>query len=573
MLAPAMSPASVHDGRRRRLRKRFYKLRDERQAVFDPIWRDIAAYQAPGFGRYWSDDLNTTGREDVAILDNTAEHAAAQLAAMIMAYSTSPARPWFKLATVDVELSRDYEVRLWLEDTTQRMQRVFARSNTYAALHQAYEELVYFGNSCTLIERHPERLIHLHPITSGLYVWATDFRNEVNTMMREFKLTVGQLVAEFGFDKVCESTRNRFTNQDYDSQVSVIHVIEPRMRRDVTRRDNLDMPWRSVYFEAGRTDDASDEVLRESGFQEFPVLAGRWRVIGGDTYARGPGWMALGDAKSLQHLQERFGLCIDLQTDPPLAYPPNLTNRFVDGLPGGRNPSPDGAGIRSIFEVNLDTRTLLDSIRDHRERINRAYFVDIMLMLSSGGSYPQKTAEEIRERHEEKLMVFGPVQQRMENEIQKPLIRTTLGYMIDAGLVAPLPPQLFEAELNVEFLSVFAQTQRQVNLFAVDRFLNSLGAISALRPDALDKLNADRLVDTYAEDLGLDPAIINSDREMRAVREARAKQQAALQQTAAMAAQAKATKDLATAPTGERSALTDVLGNLTGYLSPSTNIE
>lgn len=580
-MQPKGAITSRFDAKRKRLLKRYGKLRDERQANYDPMWRDISDYIAPGYGRFVCEDLNEGGRKNLAILDNSPERALTTLAAMVMAFSTSPARSWFSLSTVDPEIAKFKPAKLWLTDTTRRVQRVFSRSNTYAALHQNYEELAAFGNSCSIVVPNFDTVIHLHPVTIGQYVWATDFNGDVNTMFREFKLTVGQTVAEFGYEKCSSSVRNRFDNHDLDSQVTIVHVIEPRRERDDRYRDNKNMPFRSCYFELGSgkrstefsEGDQADDYLSESGFEAFPVLAGRWRVIGGDTYAMGPGLSALGDAKSLQHLQARFGLCVDLQTDPPWQVPMELANRHVDGLPGGRTPVPNGPGIRSLFESRLELQYLLESIRDTRNRIDKTFFVDMLLMLSSGSDYPQKTAREIVERHEEKMMLLGPVQQRMEVEIQKPLIQLTLGYMIDAGLLLPPPPELLESEMNIEFLSVFSQAQRAVGLHSTDRWLNTIGALSALRPDVVDKLNADRVAERYGDDLGVDPEFINSDDEVAAVRQQRAQQQAQQQRAESLAAEAGAVKDLATAPTGERSALTDILGNLQGYVSPSPGVQ
>lgn len=574
-------PAQFDDDRRRLL-KRYYKLRDERQTGYDPQFRDIGELILPGIGDFFQDDLNRGGNAHSAILDNTAERAAATLAAVIMSFSTSPARQWFALSTVDPSLTEYRPAKLWLTDSTRRLQRVFSRSNTYSALHQNYEELVGFGNSCAVVAPSTERVIHVHPVTCGQYVWATGFDQSVNTLFREFKLTVGQCVAEFGFDRCSSSVQNRYRNNDLDSQVTVIHAIEPRRDRDPRYRDAKNMPWRSLYFEAGNTRRGTDyqtdaaqatEWLSEGGYPQFPVLAGRWRTSGGNTYARGPGHSAIGDVKSLQHLQQRFGLCVDLQTDPPLAHPPTMANRTVDGLPGGRNPVPDGPGIRPIFESRLELQYLLESIRDTRTRIERAFFVDLLLMLSQGPDYPQKTAHEIVERHEEKLMLIGPAQQRMEQTIQKPLIQVTLGYMIDAGLLLPPPPELLDVPLNIDFLSVFSQAQRAVGMFATDRFINTIGALSSLRPDVTDKLDVDRMVERYGSDLGIDPETLRSDDQVAEVRRQRAEADAKQQQAEQMAVGAKAARDLSQALPGDRTANTDVLGNLQGYTSPSAVVQ
>ena len=50
------------------------------------------------------------------------------------------------------------------------------------------------------------------------------------------------------------------------------------------------------------------------------------------------------------------------------------------------------------------------------------------------------TATEVAERHEEKLLMLGPVLERMHNEILDPLIELTFQRMVEANIL-PSPPQ------------------------------------------------------------------------------------------------------------------------------------
>jgi hypothetical protein len=47
------------------------------------------------------------------------------------------------------------------------------------------------------------------------------------------------------------------------------------------------------------------------------------------------------------------------------------------------------------------------------------------------------TATEVAERHEEKLLMIGPVLERISNELLYPLVETTFTHMMEAGLVPP----------------------------------------------------------------------------------------------------------------------------------------
>ena len=120
---------------------------------------------------------------------------------------------------------------------------------------------------------------------------------------------------------------NQYENGNYDSLYTVIHAIEPRAERNVNSLKNTDMPWRSVYLMA------SGEILRESGYKRFPVLAPRWDVM--DDYGISPSMWALPDIKQLQVEQLRKGQGIDQQNNPTRLIPASMKNAGVNLLPGG----------------------------------------------------------------------------------------------------------------------------------------------------------------------------------------------------------------------------------------------
>jgi hypothetical protein len=304
---------------------------------------------------------------------------------------------------------------------------------------------------------------------------------------------------------------------------------------------------------------------------QFPALVPRWAVVGGDIYGHSPGMEALGDVKQLQHEQLRKAQAIDYQTKPPLQVPASMKNRDIEMLPGGISYY-DGAannGIKTAFEVNLNLQYLLNDIMDCRERVRGAFYADLFLMLANAGPNTRMTATEVAERHEEKLIMLGPVLERLHNELLAPLVDTTFTRMVQAGIVPPAPQELQGMDLNIEFVSMLAQAQRAIGTNAVDRFVGNLGAIAQMKPDILDKFDQDEWADVYADMLGIDPALIIADKDVALVRQARAQAMAAKEQAAVMQQQSQTVKNMAQSPTGGDNALTDITNMFSGYGSPS----
>lgn len=543
--------------------KRWSALQTER-ASWISHWKEISSFILPRSGRFFVTDVNDGTRKHNNIYDSTGTRALRVLGAGLMGGATSPARPWFRLATPDKELMKNTAVQVWLSQVSHILLDVFARSNTYRVLHSMYEELGAYGTAVAILVDDFETGIRLIPLTAGEYAIATNFNGDVTTLYRELQQTVGALVKEFGRDKVSHAVKNMYDNGNLDAWVTVIHVIEPRYDRDPNMKDQANMPWRSVYFEAGNN---QTEFLRDGGMNKFRVLAPRWAVSGGDIYGNSPAMEALGDIKQLQHEQLRKAEGIDFMTKPPLQAPTSMKNSDHSRIPGGLSfvdsVGPNG-GIRSQFEVNLRLDHLLADIQDVRQRINETFYTDLFLMLS-GQNVSRMTATEVAERHEEKLLMLGPVLERLHNELLDPLVSITFERMLEAGQLPPPPQELEGADLNVDFVSMLAQAQRAVSTNSVDRFVNNLGAIAAVKPAILDKFDEDEWVDVYGDMLGVDPTLIRSDEDVAKIRDDRAKQQAAMQQAAMAESAATTANKLGNTPTGTTNALTDVTQAFSGY--------
>jgi hypothetical protein len=137
--------------------------------------------------------------------------------------------------------------------------------------------------------------------------------------------------------------------------------------------------------------------------------------------------------------------------------------------------------------------------------------------------------------------------------------------MLEAGILPPPPEELQGMDLNIEFVSTLAQAQRAIGVGAIDRLLGTVGSIATMKPDVLDKLNADQIVDTYADMLGVDPNLIVGDENVAIIRQQRAEAQQRAEQQQQMAMMADTAAKVGGIDTGNPNALTDVMQGLQGY--------
>lgn len=527
--------------------QRFRELKDQRSS-WEPLWKDIRDYCLPDMGCFSGEDASDGHKRYGRILDPEAIDCADILAAGLLSGVSSPSRPWLKLTTLDEELDRVPAVAEWLDKVQRRMLTIFSKAEIYNQLHQSYLELVAFGSACTMILPHPEQIVHLQNLTIGQYWLADDPFGRVDTVYRKLSMTAKQMVQQWGLENVSSQVRNDYERNPY-AKHDIIHVVEPRLDRNPDKIDNMNLPWRSVYFEENQC----DRILSESGFRDFPALCPRWMTIGGSVYGRGPGAKALSASKALQQMAYRFATLIDYYTDMPVAYPDTFTNALRHMRPGGRIPINAGANelasLRPAWEVKNDPQSVLTAIQARRADIQRMYYVNVFQMIAANQN-SDRTATEVAALEQEKVMMMGPVLERLHSELLDPLVSNTFNFMVEQNALPEVPDDLNGKNLSVEYISVLAEAQRNSSVTGIVRWAQQIGMLTQLNPNAVDRIDIDKTIEELADINGIPPSLVVSGDKAALIREARDQQQQAQMQAAQMPMTASALKDLSQAADG-----------------------
>ncbi|MBF2812415.1 portal protein [Klebsiella pneumoniae] len=544
------------------LQKQQAQLTNDRSS-FDPHWRELSDFINPRGSRFLVTDVNRDDRRNTKIVDPTATLAARTLSSGMMSGITSPARPWFKLATPDPDMMDYGPVKLWLEVVQRRMNEVFNKSNIYQSLPLLYASSGNYSTGAMAVLEDDSDVIRTMMFPIGSYYMANSARGSVDTCFRKFSMTVRQLVMEFGLNNVSDSVKGMWDSGNYESWIEVIHAVYPNIDRDTAKLNSKNKPVKSVYYEVGGD---SDKLLRESGFDEFPIMAPRWEVNGEDVYGSScPGMIALGQVKALQLEQKRKSQLIDKATNPPMVGPSSLRNQRVSLLPGDItyiDQVTGQDGLKPAYLVNPNTADLLADIQDTRQIINSAYFVDLFMMLQNINTRSMPV-EAVIEMKEEKLLMLGPVLERLNDECLNPLIDRTFSIMARKNLLPPPPDVLQGMPLRIEYISVMAQAQKSIGLSSLSSTVGFIGQLAQAKPEALDKLNVDQAIDAFAEMSGVSPTVIVPQEQVEQVREQRAQQQQQQQMVAMGMAAAQGAKTLSEAQTEDPSVLT-ALSNAAG---------
>lgn len=525
--------------------KRLEQLRSERSSFIE-IYRELSDYHQGHRGRFLSTESNKGYKRNTKQINNKSRMAVRTLASGMMSGITSPARPWFQLGAGDPDMNEYAPVKEWLHAVQSTMYRVFSQSNTYNSLHSLYTEVGVFGTGAMGVYEDFNNIIRCKTFTAGEYMIGANGQDEVDTLYREYQYTVGQLVKMFGYENCSKAVQDSWDSGATEVWIEIVHAIEPNDDRDNMSPFANKKPYRSVYYEKSLATSNRNKFLRESGFNSFPIMSPRWDITGGDIYGTDcPGMDALGDTKALQLGEKRRYQAVDKVSNPLLQAPSSMHSKLQrHGLKGGDiiytdNPSDTVSSVYGNYRPDIGAIGGIN--QEAQERISHAFYEDLFLMLASSDRR-QITAREIAEKQEEKLLMLGPVLERLHSELLDPLIDRTFDILQQTGVLPPAPEELQGVDLNVEYISVLAQAQRMVAVTGLERTVGFASQLAQIWPEARHKIDPMQAIDEYGNAMGTNPRVIRSDdktNEMVAGEQQAQAQQAAMAQGQELANTAK----------------------------------
>lgn len=466
------------------------------------LWRELADYYLPSRYTCLLSDKERAVRnaKNPHILDGTGTRAARVLAAGMMNGITSPSRPWFRLRLAGFADTGNNEARVWLDEVTRRMLLVMSESNFYNSLAVMYLDLVVFGSASMLIYEDFDSVIRCYNPNLGEFYLGNSERLDVNVFARSFKMRANQMAARWGVDNLSTTVASAYRNGGASvlDEFEVHHLIEPNDLNDklVPKR----FRYRELYWEAGAP---AGKLLSAAGYNELPGIFPRYELSGNDAYGTCPAMDALGDVIQLQHETKRKAQGLDKMVSPPIVADIQLQHRPSALLPNGITyiSGMNNVGIKPAYQVNVPIDALTMDIRDLSSRIRETFHNDLFLMISQLDTV--RTAAEIYERKEEKLVMLGSVLERFENEALDPAINRIYNIMDRANLLPPIPSGLEGSDIEIQYESILSTAQRAVTTAPTERWLQLVAQLSPVYPKAVNVPNFDELILGYGADIGV----------------------------------------------------------------------
>ena len=308
------------------------------RSSFISHWQEINEYLAPRRARFWTTDRDRGNRRNYKIINSTGTHAWHTLQAGMMSGFTSQSRQWFRLSTLDPDLAKVEAVKEWLDMVSWMMSDVFLRSNLYTTLMNTYGDMGGFGTGCMFLEEDFDRVIHTYSILAGSYYLIPDAKWNIDGFMRDYQMTVRQIVEQFGTEpgsrdidwtNISSLVKGLWDNGTTEAWMDITHAIIPNPDWNPNSPRSDKKKYASVYYERGSVGSQytlstvdSVKVLQRKGFDKFRIMAPRWQVGGEDIYGTYcPGMEALGDIQGLQTYEKRGAQALEKSINPALVGP------------------------------------------------------------------------------------------------------------------------------------------------------------------------------------------------------------------------------------------------------------
>ncbi len=448
------------------------------------------------------------------ILDDTAADSARILSSGIVSGTTPANSIWFGL---DAGQETDDEKR-WLDNAARAIFENIHQSNFDAAAFECAVDLTAAGWFVLYIDEAKEGGYHFEQWPLGqCFVSASRIGGLVDTISRKVEMTVEQVVSEYGLDSVSHQVAEAYRAEKFDDKVQVIHQIYPRQLYAVGGKRAKNLPFASCHVEV-----ATQHLLRESGYHEFPCVVPRWMLIPGSAYATGPMSNALGSIRTINDIKALELSALDVA----------VAGMWIAEDDGVLNPRAVKLGPRKIIIANS-----VDSMKELRSGSNfqvsftaeERLQAGIRKILLADQLQPQEgpamTATEVHVRVQLIRQLLGPIYGRLQAEYLQPLVQRCFGLAYRAGILGAAPETLQDRTYTVKYISPLARAQKMEEVTAIDQYVQGALAVAEAHPDVLDTIDFDEAQKVRGEALGVPSRVIPSDKDIEAKRKARAEAQ------------------------------------------------
>ena len=471
-------------------------------------------------------------------------------------FMVSESLRWFKSEMNDHTLNAIDEVRTFQQEYDEAMYAAFRRSNFYSILPEWFGDAGSIGTAPLFIEEDIGNGKTVHtPIHLREIFIAENRYGEVDVVFRKFFLTARQAKQRFDEDKLHPDIAKNAKDHP-EKPFEFVHAVFPNNEPIYGKVTSSNKKFKSVYLQIqAKPETEEGHIVKDSGFDVFPYAVWRFRKNSDEIYGYSPAADGIIEIFSLQQLGKTMLKAAHLSVSPSLNVPEHMRGH-VRMEPEGYNYFEKGGDLISQVQSRIDFPIGIDREERLQKLLEDKYRVEFFRAFI--GSTREKTATEIIRVHSEQTLLLAPQVNRLTTEGLGKVFDIVANIEDRAGRLPP-PPQILiditeankengrSSSIDIRFIGPLPQAQRRLfKLQPIKEGIAELGQVSVFFPQIFDRVNESKLSEELLDNSDFPQTIMNSDEEVKRIREeiaaAQAQQQAIEQLQGAAEAYPKLTK-------------------------------
>lgn len=496
-------------------------------APWQSYFQDLATYCLPR--KAWVTSVRGKGDRLKLdqVYDSTAIRSLKIMAAGFHSNLTNPSSKWFNLRTRNLSIMDSKEAQLWFNDVEDEMFGTFASSNFDTTMQEFYLNSGCFGTGTILTLEDVEERVRFTEIPIEQVSFEEDSYGRVNRVYRTFPLTAQQAFDLWG-EQAGEAVKETVKKKP-NEQLKFLHYVGPRDKRNPARQNSANMPYMSVWIELSKK-----HLINEGGFVDNPYAVGRFYKDTADVFGFSPAMDVFPDIKLVQAQVKTMLRASMKAADPALIAPRKGFIAPLNANPGKINyyDKKSSEDTVTAFPNGGNFQLTIEVIKETQLNIEKAFFVPLFQAISN--ITKEMTVPEVQRRISENMVLLGPVVGRFTQEMLDPIVMRLFDILYRGGFLPPPPPSIQGQELDIVYISPLARAQKESDIYSIQAFMQDVGLIAQAKPEVLDKIDGDKMVDDIAIIRGISPELIKSDSDVESTRKQRADAQAQMMQAQQM---------------------------------------
>ena len=432
---------------------------------------------------------------------------------------------WIRVITTDRELMNNDNVTRALSSVSKKFINAIENSNFYEEMGQCIDHCAYIGTTTLYCEPDKKNFINWRSHYINQFYFCENYQGQIDTIIREFKLTARQAVQQFG-DSCPQSIideAGNMTTQTREHQF--IHVVMPRNNYTPNTSKKESKKVASYYVSL-----TTKEIVMESGFDEMPYAVGRFYKTNFEKYGRSPASEVINTLPMINRMEVARIRGAERVSNPPWLAPNDGSVRKISNDQGSiiyynaGNPLSKPEQLRPMDNIVVNDQM----IQKKEQEVMDAFYIPLFNPLHNKKNM---TAFESQERLNLSLQFLTPAVNRLNKYFVKPSLERAFSIMLRDGKFPELEiPELSGASIDFDLVGKASIASRQIELFGTMTAIQQMSLIAQMKPEIFDNLNPDRTA-RFIQEVNMMPVDLQlSEEAVAEIREQRMQAMMAQQQ-------------------------------------------